>query len=167
MRRNKRQLQVQYAKVSIKFYTTLVASSFADACAKFGSFLSTNAIAPYNDALKEYMQLLIKQEQSKVSQGGDVKVLQGLESSLAAYEQEVNRKSFRIQPAPYHCNNILLQVKILDKAMANKSSNVKQVQASDIYKLKQMLFDLPLKGAELRKVFEVCGAGRLFCEQNV
>jgi len=75
-------------------------------CAKFGFFLKTNAIAPYNDEIKDYLLHLIRIEKESVALGGDRDILDSLENNLRAYEVEVeilessmnNELSYKIKP---------------------------------------------------------------------
>ena len=59
-----------------------------DARMTFVCYLKTNAIAPYNDAMAEYLEMLIGQEKAKVNVGGDNEVLAGLNRMMVMYEKE-------------------------------------------------------------------------------
>jgi len=61
----------------------------AEVSAKFGCFLKHNAIAPFNDAMSDYLEHLIQIEKGKVSAGGDRNHLAGLENMKTMYEAEV------------------------------------------------------------------------------
>ena len=68
--------------------------------AKSAYFLKQNAIFIYNDALADYLDLLIREEKNKIRVGGDNKTLLGLEKMKRDYAE---------------------QVKILDEAINNYS----------------------------------------------
>ena len=60
-----------------------------DAAAKFCVFLKNNSLAPYNDALIAYLDFLIKEEQAKVSAGGNDKRLMSLTQERHKHEEAI------------------------------------------------------------------------------
>ena len=61
----------------------------AKVSAKFGCFLKHNAIAPFNDAMSDYLDHMIQAEKGKVSAGGDKSRLEWLDRTKSMYEEEV------------------------------------------------------------------------------
>ncbi|KAI1798590.1 hypothetical protein F4811DRAFT_566311 [Daldinia bambusicola] len=57
------------------------------AAVDFSLFLKTNSIAPYNDAMIEYVALLIEREKDKVNVGGTTDGLRRLEASQREYKE--------------------------------------------------------------------------------
>jgi GTP-binding protein EngB required for normal cell division len=98
--------------------------------AKFGSFLKSNAIVPYNDALVQYIQHLIEEERKKSPTSGELK---GLEDMLECYQKEVD---------------------ILEGAM-KRGQNVEILTPDDIKNLEERLYSLKHKGKELEKYMKV------------
>lgn len=62
-------------------------SKIQQAAVDFSFFLKANSITPYNDAMIEYLDLLIKQEKDKISVGGTIDRLERLERSRQEYKQ--------------------------------------------------------------------------------
>lgn len=60
-----------------------------DAAARFCVFLKRKSIAPYNDALIAYLDFLIKEEQAKVSAGGNNKRLLSLTEERHKYSEAI------------------------------------------------------------------------------
>ena len=109
-----------------------------NASAKFGCFLKTNAITPYNDAMAEYLDMLIGQERQKVSAGGDQHTLDGLISMKQSYYEEVN---------------------ILEHSMNSEENSSHTLGPQDVQNMVQELYTLPLNGTTLRDTVEVARAG--------
>lgn len=60
------------------------------ASVQFACFLKKNAITPYNDAMLEFMDHLIKEEKDKIAAGGDRKTLEAMELSKMSYKHEIS-----------------------------------------------------------------------------
>ncbi|CAG2178360.1 unnamed protein product, partial [Oppiella nova] len=105
---------------------------------KFGSFLKRNAISPYNDSLKDYLTVLIRQEKDKVNAGGDDKILNSLEAMLANYTEEV---------------------KVLEQSMAS-DEHVSVLGPDDINKLVQSLYKLKENGKQLQDNMNLYSASK-------
>ena len=58
------------------------------ATARFACFLKNNAITPYNDAILEYMDHQIREEQDKVIAGGDPKIYEGMKTTRNGYKMQ-------------------------------------------------------------------------------
>jgi len=56
--------------------------------ARFGSFLKNNAIMPYNDAIKSYVKMAIREAKRVAAETSDYRRVQGLEKCLEEYEEE-------------------------------------------------------------------------------
>jgi DNA repair exonuclease SbcCD ATPase subunit len=56
--------------------------------AQFASFLQLNAIAPFNDAMADYLDHMIKVEKDKTAVGGDSRKLEGLEKMRERYSEQ-------------------------------------------------------------------------------
>jgi len=100
---------------------------------KFGIFLKQNAITPYNDALNEYLELLIRQEKDKVAAGGDRKTLDGYQNMLERYKQER---------------------KILEDSMTS-NSRAQSLSTAEIKKLIESLYNLPFSGPTFQKMINI------------
>ena len=100
-------------------------------CAQFGCYLNENALAPFNDAIDEHLNLLLRQEQGQPFQ--DPKAIANLEGLRDKYRLEKET--------------------ILN---AHKSSSdVESIsQPKDVEKLQQRLFGLKHNGACLKKIYE-------------
>lgn len=109
-----------------------------EASAKFACFLKNNAITPYNDAMLEYMDHLIKEEKSKTSVGGSDKVLKSLEKTRAAYEK---------------------QIFVLDEAM-RQGKGVKVLSPEEVEGLVKKLYKLKHNGKALEKALSVLNETR-------
>lgn len=66
----------------------------------FGAFLKMNAIVPYNDSFRDYMELLIRNEECKEEEIRDDEKIKKLKEDLRAYKEEVEvlRNSVASQP---------------------------------------------------------------------
>ncbi|XP_055330645.1 uncharacterized protein LOC129583006 [Paramacrobiotus metropolitanus] len=106
-------------------------STITSVVSHFGSFLKQNAIVPYNDAMEDYLNYAILEEQNKIPLGASDAVKKNLEVMLSKYR---------------------IERKILDDAMA-KGSKV-EMSPQDIEKMVQTLYALPIKGAEIRSAVE-------------
>ena len=109
----------------------------AEVSAKFGGFLKHNAIAPFNDAISDYIDYLIRNEKGKVSAGGDPSALEGLENMKSMYEEEIE---------------------VLEEAIKDPMSLVGVPTPEDIQKLYEDLLSLPIAGPMLKKAVEVAEA---------
>ena len=109
-----------------------------EASAKFGRFLKTNAIAPYNDAMADYLDTLIRQEREKVDAGGDGQTLDRMRDMQRAYKEEIN---------------------ILEQSMNSKGDDSNILRTQDVEELVEKLYKLPINGPTMRKTFEVAKAG--------
>ena len=105
--------------------------------AKFGCFLIKNAIAPYNDALADYLNYLIHAEETKYNKTElDNKALEGLKNMKEAYLKEVE-----ILTTKMPSNNVLQDDEV---------SSV--VTPEDIQQLEKQLYALPIHGSQIRQV---------------
>jgi hypothetical protein len=94
------------------------------ACAKFGFFLKTNAIAPYNDARKDYLLHLIQEEKDRDE-------LNSLENNLRLYEVEVE---------------------ILERSMKNELNY--KIEPDEVMNDLRKLNNLPLMGKQIEQVLK-------------
>lgn len=108
------------------------------ASAKFACFLKQNAISAYNDAIADYLDVLIREEKNKISAGGDDKILLGLEQMKRDYAE---------------------QVKILDDAIKQGGEQA-TITPDDIKQLEQQLFNLEIKGKNLQDIMQVATAAK-------
>lgn len=105
----------------------------AEVSSKFAAFLKANAITPYNDALINYLEHLIKLEEAKITKGCDDRGLKGLEDMKRTYQQQVD---------------------ILDKAL--EANNTAQILAPhEIEPEVQRLYKLPNQGATLKRLVQI------------
>jgi len=107
--------------------------------ARFAIFLKNNAIAPYNDAFKDYLQHFIRNEQTKNTTAGaqNQTVIDGLQNMLISYEEEKR----------------ILDL-VLNDSSKQESGSSGLVTAEDIKKLEQDLYGMKMYGARLRKFRE-------------
>lgn len=104
--------------------------------ARFACFLKNNAIAPYNDALGDYLDHLIDDEKGKIGAGGEKDTFQRLQNTKAMYEKEV---------------------KVLEESF--KKPGVKPATAADIKTLyEEILCKLEISGPNLRNIMTVSDA---------
>ena len=100
-------------------------------CAQFGCYLNENALAPFNDAIDEHLNVLLRQEQDQPFQ--DPKAITNLEGLRDKYRRE---------------KEIILKAH-------KSSSNVEPIsEPKDVEKMQQRLFDLKNNGAWLKKIYE-------------
>lgn len=104
--------------------------------AKFGAFLKANAIKPYNDAIEEYLNYSIKEEERLIAAGKTNKIkLDSYKQNLVIYQQ---------------------QKAILDQALTQGST---KIDPQDVTKLVEDLKSLPLNGKTFKKLFELTVIG--------
>ena len=103
-------------------------------CATFACFLKFHAIAPYNDAIADYLDHLIKVERGNVQAGGNRQTLDGLEAMLSSYEKEKE---------------------ILDDAVAQPDSGTKPPSPEDVNGLVESLYRLKINGPQLQQAMRV------------
>ena len=108
-----------------------------NACVIFSCFLKTNAIIPYNDAMLDYLDLLIRQEQPKTGAGGDPAVYEGLLTMKRIYEQEKE---------------------VLEKAMKIGDMS-DSLEPSHIRSIIGKLYDLNLNGKKLKEIVQAVVSG--------
>jgi GTP-binding protein EngB required for normal cell division len=108
------------------------------ASAKFACFLKQNAISAYNDAIADYLDVLIREEKNKINAGGDDKTLLGLEQMKRDYTE---------------------QVKILDDAIKQGGDQI-TITPDDIKELEQKLLNLEINGKDLREIMKVSTAAK-------
>jgi len=116
----------------------------AEVSAQFGCFLKHNAIAPFNDAMSDYLEHLIQVERGKISAGGDRNNLAGLEKMKSMYEEEV---------------------KMLEKAINDPTSYINVPSAEKIKKLYDDLCRLEITGPMLKDVMNVAEAAGIGATQ--
>ena len=102
--------------------------------AEFAAFLHKYAITPYNDVMAEYLDHLIRVEKDKVSLGGGKKTLERLVDMQRQYAEEV---------------------KILKKALQEKSTAADHITPQRVQALVQQLYDLPVNGPKLKSMMQV------------
>ncbi len=119
----KRQIDVKLCELQDEEKTILQVS------AKYGAFLKDNAIIPYNDAVGDYLDIVIKHEEDKNEILRNKDLLQRLRKLRAEYEKEKQ---------------------ILDKAMRSGTTTTPE----QIMELQQQLFDLKHFGKTLKDIFE-------------
>lgn len=102
------------------------------ASVQFAAFLKHNAITPYNDAMLEYMDHLIKEEEKKIKVGGRQQTLDLMQLSRDSYQK---------------------QTEILDKEMARgDSANV--LNPSDVDKVVKKLYGLKHNGKSIKDALD-------------
>jgi hypothetical protein len=121
----KRQIDVKLSELQEEEKTILQVS------AKYGAFLKDNAIIPYNDAVGDYLDICIKQEEKKdtCTMLRNEELLQRLKNLRAEYEKEKE---------------------VLDKAMKSGTTTTPE----QVKQLQQELFDLKHFGKTLKDIFE-------------
>ena len=105
-----------------------------EVCAQFAWFLKTNAIAPYNDALGDYLNHLIDLERGKVGAGGSQDTLKYLENTLSLYQEEI---------------------RILVGAMEDQNRTTRQRTPTDVRRLIQNLCEMKLMGMSLSDAIRI------------
>jgi len=103
----------------------------AEVNARFACFLKHNAIAPYNDAMLEYLNHIIENEKMKVGVGISPKTLEGLVNTRAVYQEEI---------------------KAIEEATEGKTSKDPNLDIETINKLMEQLKSLPIVGGMLKDV---------------
>lgn len=98
------------------------------ASVKFAAFLKHNAITPYNDAMLEYMDHFIKEEDKKVKVGGRREKLERMEKSRDSYKK---------------------QIEILDQQMS-RGESVNILNPSEVDKVVKKLYALKHNGNAIR-----------------
>ncbi|RIA81662.1 hypothetical protein C1645_789946 [Glomus cerebriforme] len=101
---------------------------------RFAQFLRQNAIAAFNDAYADYLDLFIKEEKIKKSANPsyyDERILKGLETTRDSY---------------------MKQVEVIKKAIENNDSSKPPIPPKEIAELEQQLYNLPLNGLTLKKL---------------
>jgi len=112
----------------------------AEVSAKFGCFLKHNAIAPFNDAMLDYLEHLIEIERGKVSAGGEKSTLTGLENMKSMYEEEV---------------------KILERAINDPESTTRVPVTENIRSLYDHLCHLQITGPMLKNAMNAAEAANV------
>lgn len=101
---------------------------------KLAEFLHSNAMLPFNDAVIEYLQYFIQEEQTK-------------QNSSADNQQVINQLQTMTEDFRSHIKLIEDTIKSqTDSGKQNKS----QQQPKDVANLIQSLYDLPIMGIQLR-----------------
>uniref|UniRef100_A0A915E569 G domain-containing protein n=1 Tax=Ditylenchus dipsaci TaxID=166011 RepID=A0A915E569_9BILA len=98
--------------------------------ARFGSFLKHNAILTHNEAIKEYLEIAIREAKRISVETGDSRQAEGLVAALQQYEQ---------------------QKKIIEYCIAN---GTEKIEAIDIKRDYKQLFALKHSGQNLKSLFE-------------
>lgn len=102
--------------------------------ARLACFLRHNAICPVNDAIGDYMDLLIDSEKGKVAVGGNPTALDNLKQTKQAYLQEIG---------------------IIEDAMKRNVADDQQLDVNEIEKLIAGLYKLKTAGPKLEKIMKV------------
>ena len=113
--------------------------------ARFGCFLKHNAIAPYNDAMSDYFEHLIRVERGNISAGGDQSRLVWLEEMKSMYLEEV---------------------KILEQAVNDVENSVHIPTVEEIKKLYDDLCRLEITGPMLNDAMKVAESGDIGAMQH-
>lgn len=126
--RNEKLIHEQIQKIS-EFEAEI--KQIERSCAYFANFLKNNAIAPYNDALDQYLDHVINEEKEKVANGGSRQVLDELIKSKKSYSE---------------------QKRILEESLSARhgETSAKQTQNEDIWKLVEDLKKLKHAGNSLK-----------------
>ena len=119
----KKQIDIKLKELEAERKTILQVS------AKYGAFLKDNAIIPYNDAVGDYLDMVIKQEEEKAEILRNKDLLQRLKELRAEYDREKE---------------------ILDEALERGASTT----ADEVMQLQQQLFKLKHFGKTLKKIFD-------------
>ncbi|RGB22399.1 hypothetical protein C1646_776149 [Rhizophagus diaphanus] len=101
---------------------------------KFAQFLRQNAIAAYNDAYVDYLDLFIKGEKIKKNANPnhyDDRILRGLETTR---------------------DNYLKQVEVIKQAIDSNGNSKILITPKEIAELEQQLYNLPINGQTLKKL---------------
>ena len=101
--------------------------SIMNCASQFGSFLKNNALIPYNDAFKDYIDMLIYDEKSKTGNTINWKQIRKLEKDKKIYEQKKN---------------------VLDKSLQNSKENYIKEEA--IFRMRDDLVNLKHNGRALK-----------------
>ncbi|CAF1038121.1 unnamed protein product [Didymodactylos carnosus] len=113
-----------------------------EVCAKLSIFLYANSITPYNDDLIEYVNHLLREEKDKRAYGSNNQdVINGLQTMVNAYEKEI---------------------KIYKDTLASVNStqrNLRVPNVADIQPMIESLYNLPIRGAELRQQISLIRRG--------
>ena len=91
--------------------------------------MQDNAVIPYNDAFKDYLEMLIKEEENKVDRNKDNLKVEMYRKQLDLYENEL-----------YQLQEII------------KTSSQKRVQIHDIFNMKKDLMNLKHYGKNLKDI---------------
>ena len=107
-------------------------------CSKLTQFLRVNSLSPINDDIFEYLNICLREEQNKKSNGAlNDQVILGLEQLLSEYQHEKNRMDESIKNDP--------------GALSITTSNGNNsLQLEEVYKLITSLYDLPINGRKIR-----------------
>ncbi|RIA87174.1 hypothetical protein C1645_878195 [Glomus cerebriforme] len=101
---------------------------------KFAQFLRQNAIAAFNDAYADYLDHFIIEEKIKKSVDPnhyDDEILKGLENMKKSY---------------------LEQIVVIKQAIESNDPSMPPISPSDMNKLEQQLYNLPINGHTLKKI---------------
>ncbi|PKY55550.1 hypothetical protein RhiirA4_504556 [Rhizophagus irregularis] len=98
---------------------------------KFTQFSRQNAIAAYNDAYVDYLDLCIKEEKIKRN------------ANSSHYDERILRRLEATR------ENYLKQVEVIKQEIENNNSSI---TLKEIAKLEQQLYDLPINGPNLKKL---------------
>ncbi|CAG8671504.1 9059_t:CDS:1, partial [Paraglomus brasilianum] len=104
---------------------------------QFAKFLRQSAIAPFNDAYADYLDLFINEEKVKKSADPfnyDNEILEGLEETKRVY---------------------LTEIESIKEALKNGDSSEQPISPDDIEKLEQQLYSLELNGKILKRIKDV------------
>lgn len=108
-----------------------------ECCVTFASFLKVNAILPFNDTIKDYIQMNINEEEKIAAITNDYTQVKSLRKQLSIYEKERS---------------------ILEKNL--ESGGAAPITPKDIKNLENKLIKLPHFGNSIKDLFEKTKKGR-------
>ncbi|KAK9731258.1 hypothetical protein QE152_g13862 [Popillia japonica] len=107
-----------------------------ESMAKFAHFLKNNAITPYNDTYKKYIEYLIDRER-KLDNGGDKKRIESYQKLISTYESYKNTLETQ-----------------LSKVQQSDPTMKAMISADEVTKLVQGLYKLRLSGQTIKDFYD-------------
>ncbi|CAG8458434.1 11227_t:CDS:1, partial [Ambispora gerdemannii] len=109
---------------------------------KFAQFLRENALAPFNDAYADYLDLFINEEKRIKS------------------ENPLNYNNEFLNRLEETKNSYIRNLTIIQKSIETKRSSIPLLSPEDIAHLEQQLYELPINGETLKKVKQEAKKGK-------
>ena len=114
------------------------AQHIQDVYKQLAEFLHSNAMLPFNDALVDYLQYFIQEEQTKQKSNADNgEVIGNLERMKEDFKEHIE----------------LIKSSLAEKKNVD-AQNRSKLQPEDISRLIQSLYDLPITGKQIREQVE-------------